>query len=72
MPYCGRCPNLGVGGSSESGISRLTSRVTMANRKLADNPHISTPINAIGFSPESTEYARPGFCCGRLAERENL
>ena len=72
MPCCGQCANLGFGDSSEDGVSRLTNRVTMANRKVADNPRISTPINAIGFSPESTEYARPGFCCGRLAERENL
>jgi len=31
-------------GVSEARASRSTSLLTMANRKLADNPHISTPI----------------------------
>ena len=33
-----------VTGVSETRASRSTSLVTMANRKLADNPHISTPM----------------------------
>jgi len=31
-------------GSRESFVSRSTSLLTMANRKLADNPHIRTPM----------------------------
>jgi len=34
----------GFSSSPENRASRSTSRVTMANRKLADNPHISTPM----------------------------
>ena len=34
-----------VMGVSETRVSRSTSLVTMANRTLADNPHINTPIS---------------------------
>jgi hypothetical protein len=66
MPCCGQCANLGFGDSSEDGVSRLTNRVTMANRKVADNPRISTPINAIGFSPgihpaHTARFLLPGW-----------
>ena len=42
---CGRGVGSNVrGGSASSGASRLTSRVMMANRRLAESPHISTPV----------------------------
>jgi hypothetical protein len=68
--YCGRCPNLGFAGSPENGVSRLTSRVTMANRKLADNRHSDNPPGSLRDPHPSRTHGQVSITAGW--SKENL
>jgi len=70
MPYFGRCPNLGFAGSPENGASRLTSRVTMANRKLADNRHSDNPLGSLRHPHPSRTHGQVSITA--VGSKENL